>query len=637
MTTVLTADQKPERGIIAYRSDIDGLRAIAVLSVIAFHVGVQSLSGGFVGVDIFFVISGYLISGRILSEVENSSFSYADFYLRRVRRIMPAFFVMLAATTTLAGWILYPTDLKAFALALVASVFSVSNIHFWSTQDYFAAGDVNPLLHTWSLSVEEQFYIILPPLLVFCNRFSKAVGRTCLWIVFGASLLVASVTAFNNPTLAFYWPHTRIWEFLIGTALVRAHLTILNKPYLRQMTAAFGILLLAASVLLMHKRLPFPGVTALPACLGTAAIIAAGKSGPTWVGQLLASWPARWIGVLSYSLYLWHWPLIVFLKEAKPAHYLDLSDKSLFGVSLLVISYISWRFVERPFRVTTVRRKQTFLAAAGIATALAVCGMVIVSHDGFPDRFSAKERHLVAFQQHVSPPRARSCFGGFRDEFSAFSTRACLSRDPNRLDVLLVGDSHANHLWHGLSRYSGANIMEITANGCPPLPSSLSSDDPLCRDTARYVFTAIDRYSADVVLLSARWAEANAAELSQALRHFKAIGLRTIVAGPIPEYDAELPKLLAIAERRRDLGLAERHLSRRIQGLDREIQKVARRNGAAYISPYQLLCSNKKGCEQLTPEGAVMQSDYGHLTTEGSDYLARKVFNYSNTTLRDAQ
>ncbi len=609
----------------AYRHDIDGLRALAVLPVIAFHMGVQVLRGGFIGVDIFFVVSGYLISSKIIHDLEREQFSISKFYIRRVKRIMPALVLMMLITSILAATFSYPDEFQAYAHSLIAAVASVSNIYFWQSQDYFAAGRPAPLLHTWSLSVEEQFYIILPPVLIFVYRYcrEKLIHVICAFLTI--SLIAASVDAFRNPSFAFYLPHTRIWEFLIGTLLVRARLKPLDRPLVRESAAALGFILIVGSVFVVDKRMPFPGLVAIPPCLGAALIIAAGSRGVNQIGKLLSSFPLRWIGVLSYSLYLWHWPFIVFFKEAKPTQFLSLGDKAILSIIILLAAYCSWRFIEQPFRRSTAGGRRVFATVGAVFGMVLIFGSATVLSKGFRNRFSGEEQRLTSYQQDAALPRSEGCFGRLRDKFSDLTPNTCLQRDSTRPDVLLVGDSHANHLWGGLNETKSVNVLELTVNGCPPLLTSLSSDDPLCRQTTRYLLDVLAHNPADAILLSARWQKDMIPEVERMVVWLKSRGLAVILSGPVPEYDAELPKLLAIAERRRDAQLPHRHLVASVKETDAMLERLAARQSVRYLSPYRALCPQIGTCKEVTRDGAVMQSDYGHLTSNGSRYVVSEM------------
>ena len=296
-----------------YRPDIDGLRAIAVLSVLAYHLRINMFRGGFVGVDVFFVISGYLISAIILKDIAAGTFSIVSFYERRVRRIFPALIALFVGTTLLAYFFFLPTELIGFAKSLLAALFSVSNFYFWRHSGYFSAPvDTKPLIHTWSLAVEEQFYIFLPIFLFLAHRFFPRRLRTSIVVIALGSFVLSAVGAYRDPTAAFYLPHTRAWELLLGVLISLDVFPAIRGPVLRNVSTICGLGLISAAVFGFSAYTPFPGIAALLPCVGAALIIAAGRSGNSLVGRMLSLKPMVFIGLISYSLYLWHWPIIVF-------------------------------------------------------------------------------------------------------------------------------------------------------------------------------------------------------------------------------------------------------------------------------------------------------------------------------------
>src|ERR1700690_2687799 len=384
-----------------YRPDIDGLRAIAVLSVVFFHLGVP-LHGGFVGVDIFFTISGFLIGSIILRQTSDRIFTFAGFYERRIRRIFPALIVMLAVSCILAYEFLLPAELISFSKSLAAASFSLSNIFFWLQSGYFDAPASNtPLLHTWSLAIEEQFYVFLPVLLVILHRFSPRRINLVIYSFAAVSLLISVYGAYQFPSAAFYLLHTRAWELLIGTALALEGFPKLRGPFVREAAGIAGLLLIAFALLFYHSWTPFPGLAALPPCLGTALIIAAGESGKNTVGRLLSLRPIVFVGLISYSLYLWHWPLIVFYKFGFTV--IDglshiQSQAFLFALSL-VLATLSWRFVEMPVRSGTWGNNRTWLfGGAAVATiVVAAPSAGVLALQGVPSRFTQAAQQVAVY------------------------------------------------------------------------------------------------------------------------------------------------------------------------------------------------------------------------------------------------
>ncbi len=274
---------------INYRPDVDGLRAVAVLPVIAYHLGFRPIPGGFIGVDVFFVISGFLIGSLVFKELEQGRFSFAGFYVRRIRRLFPALLVMMAATAIGAYFIIYPSRYEEFAQSLAAATFSVSNIYFFLTAGYFDGPAITkPLLHTWSLAVEEQFYLLFPPLALWLT--TRVPNRTTLIIaIIGAvSFVWSAITAFTSPNESFYLLHTRAWELALGLLLARGVQPRMTSALVRASVAGIGLLLIVASVFLITNDMPFPGLLAAPPCLGTAMVFSAGSPRHNPVGPQLS-------------------------------------------------------------------------------------------------------------------------------------------------------------------------------------------------------------------------------------------------------------------------------------------------------------------------------------------------------------
>src|ERR1700675_1653579 len=388
--------------IVKYRPDIDGLRAVAVLLVLAYHVGIYRLRGGFVGVDVFFVISGYLISSIILSDLDSSRFSIVTFYERRVRRIFPALFVMLISTAVLAYKFLLPSEFVDFGKSFVASTFSFSNLYFLQRSGYFdAPAAMKPLLHTWSLAVEEQFYVFLPLFLVCIRKFFPNKQRIIIVFVALTSFSVSAGGSFRRHDATFYLSHTRAWELLLGTLLAMNCFPAISGTLWRNVASLWGVVSILLAGFLFTSRTVFPGASALLPCVGAALIITAGKSGKTVVGRILSFRPIVFVGMISYSLYLWHWPLIVF-QGADGLLTKGLSPK-LTKLVVIVVSFalatLSWRFVERPFRDRrfNISRANVFRLASAAAVLLLILGTGIVVTNGFPSRYPDEAVKIASF------------------------------------------------------------------------------------------------------------------------------------------------------------------------------------------------------------------------------------------------
>jgi peptidoglycan/LPS O-acetylase OafA/YrhL len=387
-----------------YRPDIDGLRAIAVGGVVAFHAFPNLFKGGFVGVDIFFVISGFLISGIIFEALESGTFSYWDFYARRARRILPAL-LLVCAVVSLVGWyVLLPDEFRLLGKSLAASAGFVANFALWNEAGYFdPSSDSKPLLHLWSLGIEEQFYILWPLALGFTWRrtrnFTIVIGTVAV-----LSFAVNLATVHSNPVAAFYSPLSRFWELMMGGML--AYLTIHKPQWLARfanLRSCVGLGLIVASIFMLNKEMAFPGWWALLPTLGSVLVISA--SSQSFANKMLLSNPVMvGFGLISYSLYLWHWPALVFFKFAQGA-FLTPTDRAAAIVLSIVLAALTYRFTERPFRRSF--NPQTALGLVAATASLALIGGVMFA-GGWPSRLKDEniERILAATTDWQYPPVA---------------------------------------------------------------------------------------------------------------------------------------------------------------------------------------------------------------------------------------
>lgn len=418
-----------------YRSEIDGLRAVAVLPVVFFHAGFEPFAGGFIGVDVFFVISGYLITNLILAELACGEFSLLRFYERRARRILPALYLVIIVSLPIAWLTLPPNSMKNFSQSVAAITLFSSNFLFWIEQGYFdAASELKPLLHTWSLAVEEQFYFFYPLILVFLWRRLRSKFEGVLALALLLSFAIAQWYVHRSPLAAFYLLPTRAWELLIG-ALVCIYLLKVKRHQFARATneigGTFGLLLIFFSIVAYNRQTPFPGVFALTPTLGTALVIIFATQ-QTLTGRLLSYKPLVGLGLISYSFYLWHQPLFVF------ARHMSLEEPDLGLMLALVLlafffAYLTWRFVEVPFRRRDfLKRKLIFqLALAGCISFL-LLGVYGHLTEGFPTKEPLRDSKLT---------------------------------DQN---FIVIGDSHGGHLVSGISSTTTGEVLSRTSMGCIP-------------------------------------------------------------------------------------------------------------------------------------------------------------------------
>jgi peptidoglycan/LPS O-acetylase OafA/YrhL len=613
-----------------YRSDIDGLRSIAILPVVAYHAGITAVPGGFVGVDVFFVISGYLICRLINDEIRNGSFSIAGFYKRRVMRLFPALFAMLLATSVLAYIYLLPIELKEFSDSMIAAVTYVSNIFFSLTTGYFdAPAETKPLLHTWSLSVEEQFYIVTPLFMLACYRFCPK--RLNALIAAGAllSFAAACLAYTRNPTFAFFLTPFRAWELLLGALLGIRFFPVATSSDLKSIIGGAGLALVLFAIFKFSADTPLPLVTAV-ACVGTALIIHSSENGVSIVGRLLSWRPAVFIGLISYSLYLWHWPIIVFQR----------SDGILFEQATLTaklgliaisigVAYLSWKFIETPFRIRN-KTVSVRLALGGAVASMAVVGALgaaALALDGAPFRFP---QPVVAIGSYLGYDpavafREGHCYLGANRQ--SLDAKTCLTEDDGKPNYLLVGDSHAAQLWLGLSSVlPSVNLMQATMTMCRPVRSDITAlDTRKCPRLMDFIFDDyLAHHKVDKVLLAAAWKPEDLPKLAATLDYLNEHEIPTAVFGPIVEYDYALPRLLADAIRYHDPSLVDRERSAAVPALDRRMRMLVTGKGVTYISTYDAMCKSGT-CAKLVTGNIPFQFDAGHLTAEGSIALAEKL------------
>ena len=625
---LLEAPQKSRD--IRYRADIDGLRAIAVLLVVAYHIGLPAFTGGFVGVDIFFVISGFLISGILLREQAVGTFSIVRFYERRVRRILPALVAVLIFVFIAGYFALLPSEMKELGQSILAALFSAANIFFWKSSSYFQAPALSkPLLHTWSLAVEEQFYVVFPILLLLLHRLPRRYLKLAILLMALASFAASATGVYTHAGATFYLPHTRAWELLLGTILALEIVPPPRSSLARNLTAATGLALILIAAFVFTGQTPFPGSAALLPCLGATLIIAAGVTGPSAIGKLLSTPPFVFVGLISYSLYLWHWPLLL-VNKFEYFREIHLSKPWLFAVMILVAT-LSWRFIEQPFRSGALKlpRKQLFAAAALAVAIVGGFSAWAVTSNGIPTRFSPD---VLALASYTNGGWSESQWTGHCFAYAAHPEiqPQCLVPTSGRPDVLLFGDSHAAHLSYGLATaFPEIDLLQATASNCKPLLTSRNSPDAFCRQIIATVFDHfLPDHPPNGVILSAFWDPSDAKPLAETVAYLHAAHLRVDVLGPSAAYDQPLPDLLVKSIFRRDPTLPSHHLNltaSQFQAFDESLANAALSNGAyRYISIRELMCPASQCVEYAVP-GIPVQFDATHFTNAGSLLVAQRL------------
>ena len=615
-----------------FRKDIEGLRAVAVLPVVAYHAGMHLARGGFVGVDVFFVISGFLITQLLFRDIRTERFSILVFYERRIRRILPALLAVLLATFVLAAIYCLPAEMVDLSKSLVAAALSVSNLFFWLTSGYFdGPASAKPLLHTWSLAVEEQFYIFWPLFLLLGWRFWGQRLLPITLAVAGASLVVSAFGAFMYPDATFYLPFTRIWELAAGGLLALGALPQALGRQSRNLLAVLGMALIVASVFMIDSDMPFPGLLAVPPCAGAVLIILAGRDGDYLVGRLLALPPVAFIGAISYSLYLWHWPITVFQKNYAflASGLTETAGKLLIiGVSL-VVAVLSWKFIEQPIRSGPRRPANRLLmqmAAAGTTFVVALAAVAWASN-GFPARYSASELRMASYLGYNPHDtwRIGSCFlSGGKAAYRL--APECLAVAPGKKNSLLLGDSHAAQLWVGLSStFPDQNFLEASAADCFPTVIHSVTESSRCTVVMDRVYKEfLARHRIDNVILVARWKPALLENVAATLDWMAQRHIHVTLVGPSALYDSPLPRLMVSAMRATDSTLVTRHLNGEMPALDSAMSRLASSRGVDYISLLTLQCA-ETSCAMSDSSGPPLIFDQEHFTADGSVLIAQRM------------
>ena len=458
-----------------YRPEIDGLRAVAVLSVLFHHLAPSALAGGFVGVDIFFVISGYLITSQIYKEALDGHYSLRQFYKRRINRIVPALMTMIAATMAVGVIILSPSDLVRLAKSAAFAGFGLSNFYIWHAYgNYFKAVSAEaPLLHTWSLGVEEQFYAIWPLLILLLLKFNKRYWLGIFAVLTVGALAISQVGTLYFATASYYLLPCRFFELMIGgmLALIAAHRQSESRLY-SELSSVAGFALIGVSLGCLDSASFFPGINALWPCLGAALLIWSGSNSHL-TQKLLTARPLVFIGMISYSIYLWHWPIVSYLNyfniQIGPAIALAVA------AAAILLAWLSWKFVEVPMRRSGASQSFSRVLvrrfALSVGALLCVCA-AIISLRGIPQRFDAR---VTRFEQMMDaePEKLRhNCHVPSARYYTPPNPICRLGAEKDLLDGILIGDSYANHftgMIDVMAKAEGISIMDYTMDACPPI------------------------------------------------------------------------------------------------------------------------------------------------------------------------
>lgn len=645
-----------------YRPEIDGLRAVAVLPVIFFHTGLSYFSGGYIGVDVFFVISGYLITTIILNDIEAGTFSIAKFYERRIRRILPALTVVLLVCLPFAYYWLMPTQLTEFSQSLIAVPLFASNILFWLKTGYFeTTSELKPLLHTWSLAVEEQYYLFFPLLLIFLSRFGKRIKLATLFIILIASILLAQLRIENHPESTFYLLPSRLWEILIGS-FTAFYFFYKNreKPskdiplVLSQTLSVLGLCFILYSIFAFDEKTPFPSFYTLAPTLGTALIILF-ASNKTITGKFLSNKLFVGIGLISYSAYLWHQPLFVFARIMgvnKPSIWLMFA----LGVLSLGLAYLTWKYIETPFRdktrFSTKRIFQFALISSCILIAIGVLGYI---NKGFENRVAPNGMSYARLDSILQPSYGldKTC-----ESFSSITSEQC--RTDSDPEILVWGDSYAMHLIPGiLASNPDAKIIQMTKSSCAPIlgvgiidPEHSRSSASACIEFKEEVLNSLKNYpNIRYAVLGSSFMDyfIDRSELlvndqitpinkDLTLSYFRTtlytllrLGITPVIFAPPPENGQLIGNCVVNSTfyfGASNCGLTTQNYENHSKDVIEFLREVEKEYQVIWVS--DVLCDEKSCNTEM--EGFFIYGNGGHLSIEGSAYLGKKMDFYKLIT-----
>lgn len=631
-----------------YRPDIDGLRAIAVLSVILFHIDKELIPGGFIGVDIFFVISGYLISLHILKDIERERFSLVQFYRRRIKRIAPAMLVVVGVTLTITQLFFLPEDAEASAESALWSLFSSANIYFWLHQDtsYFAAAsNEKPLLHLWSLGIEEQFYIFWPIILILvykANR-SKVIFVSTMLVAIFSFLLGESIFS-TDSMFVYYMLPTRAGELLVGAL---ASQTVMRRNAisngLANLTALLGSVLIGCSFFLLSEEQVFPGLLAIPPTIGAAMLIIAGHYVNSWPNRALKIRPMVWVGLISYSAYLWHWPLLAFFRYG--GFELGITEKIVILILTILLAWFSYRYIECPARLSMRPTIDIFFRQYAIPTMLlSVIALAAMKIDGYGIRWLSDEyKHKLVSMRDVTRPAYQYDYVCQRQKISSddLNSNNCIvgANIASPPSAILWGDSNAAHYIGMLGIFAQEQhfrFRNIEIGSCPPInadPENFVVAKRLadCRDSLKLVKQNLDSYP--VVILSATYPDYQSRSDSFLKVFFDTVkgltnqGKLVIILGKVPiinSYDRSCQEK-AISFPFIECKAKTVQLSEDVASINEQLKEFA--NSTPHVEYFDItkyICP-KNQCSAFDENGASLYYDEGHLNLPGSWKLGKDI------------
>ncbi len=657
-----------------YRADIDGLRALAVLSVVGFHAFPNSIKGGFIGVDIFFVISGFLISTIILNNLEHDRFRLVEFYSRRIKRIFPALSLVLFSSFVFGWFLLFPDEYKQLGKHIAGGAGFISNFILWRENGYFDnAAATKPLLHLWSLGIEEQFYIVWPLMLVIAwkQRFNPIIIIILIGLM---SFLLNLIKVRHNMVSAFYSPQTRFWELLAGSALayitlykldiasrykqkliqlltvvIPADMQTTNNKVFNNLQSLLGVIFIGVGLVVITSERMFPGLWALLPVLGTTLIISAGSQ--SWLNRsVLSNRVLVWFGLISFPLYLWHWPILSFTQIIESE--LPTTQLRIFAVLVsILLAWLTYIFVEKPIRFGG-NSKQKVLTLIILMLVVGCLGYSGFKQDGWSSRLKERQEYFNYFSNsapdwryyhdaELSKKYHEGCDFYDNEKFikgsPTLAPRAkidnvCYQRDYQYSNAVFIwGDSHAQQLYFGLKTYLPSNwqILQVATSGCvPDTNANEPSKTDKCEQSNWFALEAIRKTKPNVVIVAQDLGhDSSSIEIIRAKLTSLGVG-KIIFTGPTPHWTADLPKIIL-------RNFWENTPNRTFSGIDSSIFKenslleknFSQSDKVIFVNLINFFC-NKSGCLTYignNKETGLTTFDYGHLTPIASEYLAKKL------------
>lgn len=650
----------------AYRPDIDGLRAVAILSVVIFHAFPARFRGGFIGVDIFFVISGFLISSIIFRSLSNGDFNFFEFYAHRIRRIFPAL-ILVMTTSLVFGWfVLLPDEYKQLGKHVAAGAGFLQNFVLLNEAGYFDnESELKPMMHLWSLAIEEQFYLAYP--LIIWGAWKLGLNAMILVAVLGLFSFIGNAIGVSRDAVGtFFLPQTRVWELLAGSVLAYLYLfkrqqvvdrlTSLvfypsffrrlqpiadREAVLNNLLSALGLLLIVVAMLGLHKEKAFPGWRALAPVMGAFLLVMAGPH--AWINRkILSNKLMVFIGLISYPLYLWHWPILSFARIVE-SETLSAGFRAAIVLMSFFLAWLTYRLIEKPVR---------FGSKPGIKSAALTGLMVLVGYMGFNTYFkdgyesrsefaeATEELNLAKYlaklkenKKHIaeleddrqSAIRAPYChMNDDKQTFEEFKKgiEKCMLFDDNKKNVLIIGDSHAADFYVAVaSAYENYNFLQATGAGCAP-----DSKSGRCRDFLKYAIEFAGNNKLEAVVLAARWKPINYDRLSSSILTLKKLGQNVVLVGPPKTYVSDVHRFIG----RRRPGQDLRFLSIKFSDQDneernRDLRAFAQANQIPYIDRINIHCHKDGSCPLINDDGDLLTADYGHLLRTGAHYLGQRL------------